>query len=142
GPKRDAKALEKLRQAVLDKNFYWFNRYRVLDGYNVYGGRAFEKYNNQTNYSVTQREMEVLDVMTSNRDKRVWAVAKGGDLKVDDGNTPPFVHIETNKPGPLPGNKHVFLDGGDASIKKLTVAPGYKVNLFASEKQFPELTNA
>ena len=39
-PKRDPEALAKLRQAVQDKNFYWFNRYRVLDGYNVFGGRA------------------------------------------------------------------------------------------------------
>src|SRR5262249_4946363 len=36
-PQRDAQALEKLRQAVVDKNLYWFNRYRVLDGFNVYG---------------------------------------------------------------------------------------------------------
>src|SRR5262249_27847793 len=50
-PKRDPAALGRLRQAVLDKNFYWFNRYRVLDGYNVYGGRAFEKYaEQQSNY--------------------------------------------------------------------------------------------
>ena len=40
GVKRDAAALEKLRQAVLDKNFYWFNRYRTVDGYSIYGGRA------------------------------------------------------------------------------------------------------
>ena len=39
-PKRDPAALEKLRQAVLDKNFYWFNRYRTVDGYSIYGGRA------------------------------------------------------------------------------------------------------
>ena len=38
--KRDAEALEKLRQAVLDKNFHWFNRYRTVDGYSIYGGRA------------------------------------------------------------------------------------------------------
>src|SRR5205823_2962545 len=43
-PDYDEKALQKLRQAVRDKNFYWFNRYRVLDGYNVYGGRAFVLY--------------------------------------------------------------------------------------------------
>ncbi len=137
-PKRDAKSLEKLRQAVLDKNFYWFNRYRVLDGYNVYGGRAFERYNNQTNYSVLQREMEVLDVMTSNRDKRVWAVAKGGDLKVDDSNTPPFFPTTTNKPGPGPGGTHIFL-GGEEAIGKMTVAPHMKVTLFADEKMFPAL---
>ncbi len=65
--KDDAKALEKLRRAVKDKCFYWFNRYRVMDGYNVYGGRAFEKYQNQqSNYEDQQRELEILDVMTAN----------------------------------------------------------------------------
>ena len=44
--------------------------------------------------------MEVLDVMTANRDKRIWAVAQGGDLKVDDSNTPAVHPGETNKPGP------------------------------------------
>src|SRR5262249_17919471 len=137
-PRRDPEQLEKLRRAVLDKNFYWFNRYRVLDGYNVYGGRAFEKYNNQTNYSVMQPEMEGSDVMTSNGAKRVWAVAKGGDLKVDASNPPPFIPTTTNKPGPGPGGTHIFLSGEEA-IKKMTVAPGMKVTLFADEKMFPEL---
>ena len=30
----------KLREAVLDKNYHWFSRYRVVDGYNVFGGRS------------------------------------------------------------------------------------------------------
>ena len=33
-----------------------------------------------TNFQVMQEEMTQRDVMTANRDKRVWAVAKGGDL--------------------------------------------------------------
>ena len=70
-PKREPAALEQLRQAVLDKNFYWFNRYRTVDGYSIYGGRADLKFvDGQTNRDVVQREMEVLDVMTANRDKR------------------------------------------------------------------------
>jgi len=42
GPKSDREAaqLEKIRAAVVDKDFYWFNRYRTVDGYNVYGGRS------------------------------------------------------------------------------------------------------
>jgi putative heme-binding domain-containing protein len=137
--KDDPAALEKLRQAVVDKNFYWFGRYRVMDGYNVYGGRAFEKYQNQqSNYEDQQRELEILDVMTANRDKRVWAVAQGKDLKVDDSNVPPYIPVETNlRDGGVP-RKITFLDG-EAAIGKMTVAKNMKVTLFASEKEFPEL---
>ncbi len=138
-PPRDAKELERLHQAVLDKNFYWFNRYRVLDGYNVYGGRAFEKYaDRQSNYEDQQRELEIIDVLTANRDKRIWAVAQGGDLKVDDSNTPPFIPVKTNKPGNGPNGTHIYLDGQEA-ISRMTVAPHLKVTLFASEKDWPEL---
>jgi putative heme-binding domain-containing protein len=143
GPaKQTTEQMEKVRQAVLDKNFYWFNRYRTVDGFSIYGGRADLKFvGGQTNRVVMQREMEVLDVMTANRDKRVWAIARGSDMKVDDSNTPPFIPVVTNRPGPLPGGKHIFLDGVD-EIKRMTIAKGFKVNLFASEKEFPELTNA
>jgi putative heme-binding domain-containing protein len=137
-PKRDAQALEKLRQAVLDKNFWWFNRYRVLDGYNVYGGRAFEKYaDKQSNYEDQQRELEVMDVKTANRDRRIWAVAKGGDLQIDDSNCPPLIPVKSNRPELLGGRVN-FLDGEEA-IKKMTVGKNLKVSLFASEKEFPDL---
>jgi len=53
----------------------------LVDGYNVYGGRSYERYNGVTNRDVLQREMQVLDVMTANRDKRIWAVAQGGGLR-------------------------------------------------------------
>jgi len=140
-PPRDAAQFERLRQAVNDKNFYWFERYRTTDGYSIFGGRADLKFvNDQTNRVVMQREMEVLNAMTINRDKRVWAIAGGSDLRVDDSNTPPFIDVITNKPGPLPGGKHVFLSGEEA-ITKMKVADGMKVNLVASEEDFPELIN-
>ena len=138
-PERNPQALERLRQAVLDKNFYWFNRYRTVDGFSIYGGRADLTFvGGQTNRVVMQREMEVLDVMTANRDKRIWAVAQGGDLKVDDSNTPPFIPVKTNKPGAGPNGEHIFLSGEEA-IAKMRLAKGIKVNLFASEKEFPDL---
>ncbi len=144
GPRKEAPAalVSRLREAVKERNWYWFNRYRTTDGYSTYGERAFLRFapHDQSNYVVVQRELRVLDIMTANRDRKVWAVAKGGDLKVDDSNTPPFIPVETNKPGPLPGGKHVFLDA-EKAIEKMTVAKGMKVNLFASEKQFPELVN-
>ncbi|MGE0528547.1 MAG: PVC-type heme-binding CxxCH protein, partial [Bdellovibrionales bacterium] len=141
GAEKSTEQLEKIRQAVMDKNYYWFNRYRTVDGYSIYGGRSHLRFvDGQTNREVMQREMEILDVMTDNRDRRIWAVAQGGDLKVDDSNTPPFIPVKTNKPGPLPGGKHLFLDGQDA-IKKMNIAKGFKVTLFASEKEFPALIN-
>jgi len=137
--RRDLVALEKLRTAVLDKNFYWFNRYRTVDGYNVYGGRSQMKYvDDISNWDVLQREMAALDVMTANRDERIWAVAQGKDLKVDDSNTPPFLAVKSNKPGPGPHGEHTFLDPEEA-IQHMKLAPGLKVNLFASEREYPDL---
>lgn len=148
---------EALRQAVLDKNYHWFQRYRTTDGYSIYGGRADLKFHEgQTNREVMQREMEILDAMTANRDERIWALARSsagrrppdggtGELApprspVDDSNTPPFIPVITNKPGAGPDGTHLFLSGEQA-IELMTVAPGMQVNLFADEATFPELVS-
>ncbi len=138
GPAANTAKVEKLRQAVVDKDFFWFSRYRTVDAFNVFGGRSTLSFGGQTNADVMKREMEIFDVMTANRDQRVWAIADGGDLTVDDQNTPPLVEVKTNIPGPLPGGKFPFL-GGDEGIGKMQLAKGMQVNLFASEEQFPEL---
>jgi putative heme-binding domain-containing protein len=147
-PKKSRDELKPLHSAVNDKNFYWFNRYRVTDGYSTYGDRAFLKFaegpggygDGLSNYSVGQRELDVLDTLTSNRDKVVWAAAQGKIVKPDDSNLPEFLQVISNKPGPLAGGKHLFLSGEDA-IKKMTVAKNLKVELFADESMFPELIN-
>ena len=142
--------VEKLRAAVLDKNWQWHQRYRTIDGYNVYGGRSREKYapkdkDGKTsdpifNNAVMQREMQQREVMTQNRDARVWAVAAGGDLKIDDSNVPPPVPVGTNKPGDQPDLSWTYPDG-EAAIAKMKVNANCTVNLFADEKKFPELAN-
>jgi len=141
---QDPEKFEKLRRAVLDKSDVWFNRYRTVDGYSIYGGRADLAFvENQTNRVVAQREMEVLDAMTANRDRRIWAVAESpsGDAPpVDDSNTPPFIPVVTNKPGEGPNGEHLFL-GGEEAIARMTPGAGLKVNLFASEERFPDLAN-
>ncbi len=135
----NAERLHNLRRAVLDKNFYWFNRYRTVNGYSIFGGRADLRFTDgQTNRVVAQREMEVLDIMTANRDRRIQAVAQGKDLAVDDANTPPFIPVKTNKPGPGPHGEHIFLSGEEA-IRQMTLGKDLAVNLFASEAEFPEL---
>lgn len=133
---------EKLRVAVLEKNFEWHARYRTVDGYNVYGGRSKLEFPKAgagsakiTNYDIMQQEMSQRDVKTANRDRRVWAVARGADLKVDDSNLPPLETIQSNKPDVQP-----YLNAEQA-IQRMKLAEGCKVNLFASEAEFPELVN-
>ena len=45
--------LEKLRDAVLDKDAKWFGRYRTVDGYNVYGGRSHEAMSLRARHAVS-----------------------------------------------------------------------------------------
>ncbi len=137
---KDEKELERLRQSILDKNYHWFSRYRVVDGYNVFGGRSKLAWFGQSNADVMMREMEMFDVMTANRDVRVWAVARGSDHHVVDNNLPPQVEVKTNIPGKLEGGKHEYIDGKEA-ISKMKIADGMQVNLFADEKMFPEMVN-
>jgi len=134
----------RLKEAINQKNEMWHSRYRTVDGYNIYGGRSTLSYVSGkdgpkiSNFQVMQEEMAQRDVLTANRDKRVWSVAKGGNEPVDDSNLPPVVPVATNFPGKNPDGSHVFLSGEEA-IQRMTVSPGLKVNLFASEKEFPEL---
>src|SRR5262245_14137243 len=135
---------EKLRAAVNEKSFQWHARYRTVDGYNVYGGRSklvFESGKGGpkiSNFQVMQEEMSQRDVITANRDRRVWAVAKGSDLPMDDPNLLPVTRLRSNMPGDRPDESHSFI-GGQEAIAKMKVHSGMKVNLFASEEQFPEL---
>jgi glucose/arabinose dehydrogenase len=145
--------LTKLREAVVDKDFHWFHRYRVTDGYSTYGDRAFLTFVRGTprnvsekqaasvakadvlpsNYDVLQRELPMLDQMTANRDRRIWAIANGSDLKIDDSNTPAAVDAQTNMAKVSP-----FKYGAE-TIQAMTIGKGLKVDLFASEKEFPDL---
>ena len=130
----------KIRDAVLDKNYHWFSRYRVVDGYNVFGGRSKLAWHGQSNADVMQREMEIFDIMTANRDKKIWAVAKGEDYIVADDNLPEELDVQTNKRGPNPDGSWPYL-GGEEAVEKMQVHEGMEVNLFASEEQFPRLVN-
>ncbi len=144
-PAADA-ALEKIRQAVQVKNEMWLSRYRTVDQFNIFGQRSTIGYESGKggpkvdNRAVLWPELAVRDVMTENREKRVWAVAKGGDLKIDDSNVPEVPKIKSNKPGANPDGSYTFL-GAEEAIKHMTVPKGVKVELVASEEQFPELVS-
>lgn len=137
--------LEKLRAAVVAKSEEWHDRHRTVDAYNIYGDRSKIGYVSGktadgkpgpkiTNQELMLPEMAQRDVKTENRDKRIWAVAKGGDVKVDDSNLPPVPTVGPNRDDLRP-----YLDPEEA-IKHMTLAKGCKVALWASEKEFPELS--
>ena len=71
-----------------------------------------------TNYEVLQRELPILDVMTRNRDSRIWAVARGAPrvaIQVDDTDTPPFTDARAKG-----RDESLFMTGAesDASTKR------------------------
>ncbi len=139
--------LESLREAVLDKNWHWFNRYRATDGNDVWGGRSHLKFvQGQTNREVLMHELIMFDIMTANRDLRIWTLLEGRDMEIDDSNVPPPVDVISNVGGGSPSSNaqkegNLNYIGGEEGISKMTVPDGFEVNLFADEKRFPELVN-
>ncbi|QDT16795.1 PVC-type heme-binding CxxCH protein [Alienimonas californiensis] len=133
-----------------DKNFHWWHRYRAVNGYSIWGPRGLAgsdgTYNNR---DVMNRELAILDEMTANRDARVWTLAGGGSVpaEVDDSNTLPFINPKSNVGGEddkqAKAGKLGSLDylSAEAQLKSFTLPPGYKIELVASEEQFPELAN-
>ena len=140
-------SMERLRAAVLDKDNHWNNRYRARDGNDVWGGRSILQFtNDQTNAVVLQHELSMLDVMTKNRDTRIWAVSNGKDLKVDDSNVPKPVDVISNVGGGSKSSSAVkegtlnYISGEDG-LKHMAVAKGFEVSLFADESMFPQMVN-
>jgi len=146
-PVRATAALESLRTTVRDKDLHWNNRYRARDGNDIWGGRSKLTFtNNQTNAVVLQHELSMLDVMTANRDVRVWAVANRRDATFDDGNVPPPVRVASNVGGKSTSSSSVkegtlgYISGEEA-IKSMAVAKGFEVSLFADEARFSQLAH-
>lgn len=140
--------VQKLRSLIAEKNEWWRSHYRTVDGYNVYGDRskiAYESVKDQpkiTNTQIMMEEMAQRDTFAANQERRVWAAAKGQPYNAaDDLPLPPVTPFGTNKPGPKPDGTYEFLSAEEA-ITKMTLAPGLKANVFASEKEFPDLAKA
>lgn len=125
----------KIRDAILEKNYEWSHRYRTVDQYNIYGDRSRIAYEGVTNAKILGQEMAQRDVKTANRDKLVWAVAKGESYTVKDDNLPPVDLTPPNRKEEVP------YDDPEGAIQFLKNAPGCKVELVASEKSFPDLIN-
>lgn len=143
---------ETLKREVDDKNFHWWHRYRAVNGYSIYGQRGeagLDGSGTYRNREVMEREREILDQMTANRDVRIWKLAQGESVPeaVDDGNTLPFLPVTTNVGGPDDKNAKAgklgsldYLSAAEQQ-KRFILPEGFEVQLVASEEEFPELAN-
>ncbi|GAB3801222.1 GDSL-type esterase/lipase family protein [Spirosoma humi] len=124
-----------VHDAVLEKNWMWHNDYKIPNGVHVYGRR----YNpfGPDNYPA---EIEKIREMTAIRDTAVWlAAAKGEkmDIAAADKKTKQLPAVKTNF-NPEKNGSLTYLYGQEA-LSKLKVPQGYKIELFASEEEFPDL---
>ncbi len=123
---------EKILAAVKEKNRLWLLDYKIPNGVHVHG-RRYKPFGNQ-NYP---DELKKTRQMTANRDQALWAANKGKvfDLAAADAKTVVLKNITTNSTHPVR-----YLTGKEME-KKLTLPKGYKMELFADEKIFPNLAN-
>ena len=126
---------ELVHAAVMEKNWMWHNDIKIPNGVHVYGRR----YNpfGQDNYPA---EIVKIREMTALRDEAIWRALKGEkmDLIAADQKTTKLPPVETNYKPSEKNASLAYLYGQDA-LKQFNLAPGYKIELFASESEFPDL---
>ena len=128
---------ELIHAAVMEKNWMWLNDYKIPNGVHVYG-RRFKPFG-PDNYPA---EIEKIRQMTIIRDTAVWTAAAQGkkmDVAAADKNTRTLPPVNTNF-NPEANGSLTYLYGKDA-LNELKAAPGYQIDLFASEVEFPDLAN-
>lgn len=127
---------EMVHTTVLDKNWMWQKDYKIPNGVHAYG-RRFEPFG-PDNYPA---EIEKIRQMTEIRDRAIWKATGGEvmDVAAADEQTRELPQVETNFDPDQHGNPE-YLYGQDA-LDKLTVPPGFKIELFASEEDFTDLAN-
>ncbi|MEM7199711.1 MAG: PVC-type heme-binding CxxCH protein [Planctomycetota bacterium] len=127
-----------VREAVVDKSWLHQQDYRMVNGWYVYGKR-------RTHDTETfPREYAKIRAMVARRDQRIWRLA-AGDVAVpapDDVGTGELLVPDT-----LFGTKRysepeelAYLEPEEC-IATMTTPEGTEVQLFASEREFPELAN-
>ncbi|MCP9755349.1 dehydrogenase [Lacihabitans sp. CCS-44] len=126
-----------VRTAVMEKNWMWHNDYKIPNGVHAYGRR----YNpfGPDNYP---DEIAKIREMTDIRDRAIWLAASKGeklDVAAEDKKTRTLPPVKTNF-NPEKNGSLEYLYGQDA-LDKLKVPAGYKIELFASEKEFTDLAN-
>jgi glucose/arabinose dehydrogenase/mono/diheme cytochrome c family protein len=124
---------QKVADAVKEKNWMWHNDIKIPNGVHVYG-RRFEPFG-PDNYPA---ELEKIRQMTAIRDTAIWKAAANQpyDVAQADLRTKILPEVKTN----YTSGKGKYLYG-DEALATFKMVPGFKVELFASEKEFPDLAN-
>ncbi|MFY0651365.1 MAG: c-type cytochrome [Cyclobacteriaceae bacterium] len=128
---------ELVRNAVNEKNWFWIQDYKIPNGVHAYG-RRFNPFGPK-NYPA---EVEKTRALTAIRDQAIWKALNGEkmDLASADGKTKELPPVESNyKPSKKNGTPDYLY--GDDALEQINVPKGYKIELFASEKEFDELAN-
>ncbi|MCP5536386.1 MAG: c-type cytochrome [Akkermansiaceae bacterium] len=126
-----------VHNAVNEKNWCWLNDFKIPNGVHVYG-RRYKPYGPQ-NYP---DELKKTREMTEVRDWAIWRALEGkkSDLAAADAKTHKLPPVKSNyKPSTKNGDPDY--EPGTQSQTRITTAPGYKMELFASEKEFTDLAN-
>ena len=122
--------------AVQEKNWMWHQDFKIPNGVHAYGRRYDPFGPDNYPYEITKiREMTAL------RDQAIWQATQGKkmDLSAADQTTDKLPTVETNY-DPGQSNDTTYLYGQEA-LDKLHTAPGYKIEMFASEEEFADLAN-
>ena len=120
---------ESLRAAITDRNRQFVRRYRPVNTFYYTGDR-----NQSYGYLDFLPAMRNFDIMTANRDRRIWDIVQGKNVSgpIDDSNVPPLPETTESR------GANEWITAAE-ELKEFTVDPRFEVNLFAGEEEFPDI---
>lgn len=139
----NVQAYERLKDAVNNKSWFHLQDYRMLNGWYVYGGRR--TWDTET----FPGEFRKIREMVAVRDRYIWDMAAGRPVtdQPDDSGTGEVLIPETMF-GSRDDNfrkmrepKTLEYPSPEESIAQMSMPDDLEVQLFASEREFPELAN-
>lgn len=126
-----------VHEAVAEKNWFWHNDIKLPNGVHAWG-RRYDPFGSD-NYPFEKKKIRQ---MTQIRDTAIWESANGRtkDLAAADANTTVLPPVKTNYNKGQGDASEGYLYGEEA-LNRIKVPEGYKLELFASEEEFPDLAN-
>ncbi len=128
---------ELIHAAVLEKNWFWINDFKMPNGVHVFG-RRYDPFG-PANYPF---EIGKIREMTVIRDEAIWAATKGEtiDLEARDAETSELPPVKTNYRSSNKNGELTFLTGKEA-LDSIQVPEGFLIEQWATEVEFPDLAN-